>query len=172
MYDMTDERAVIRRIQSFLLEISYMGAGLPHVAIDGIYGEETRQAVRLFQEMHQLPVTGTVDHATWQALVAEAMAGEALRLDGDFPLPRASLPLRVRDEGVAVWLLQSMIQFLSTWDARLAGVTPTGHYDLSTQAAIRLLQRRYGLPQSGLVDRQTYAALENEYYYASLRAQA
>lgn len=36
--------------------------------MDGAYGGNLRQAIRGFQKLQQLPVTGVVDAATWQAL--------------------------------------------------------------------------------------------------------
>src|SRR4051812_47282331 len=33
--------------------------------IDGVYGEDMKTAIRGFQDSRQLPLTGTVDAATW-----------------------------------------------------------------------------------------------------------
>ena len=33
--------------------------------VDGIYGENTQQAVRAFQRVFGLPVTGIIDYPTW-----------------------------------------------------------------------------------------------------------
>jgi hypothetical protein len=44
------------------------GAGQP-VTVDGDFGSGTEQAVRSFQSANGLPVTGTIDTATWQALL-------------------------------------------------------------------------------------------------------
>ena len=38
---------------------------LPVIRVDGIYGEATGNAVRKFQKIFALPVTGQVDFATW-----------------------------------------------------------------------------------------------------------
>jgi lipoprotein-anchoring transpeptidase ErfK/SrfK len=38
--------------------------------VDGNFGENTRKALAAFQEAHDLPVTGQVDPATWQNLLA------------------------------------------------------------------------------------------------------
>jgi lipoprotein-anchoring transpeptidase ErfK/SrfK len=38
--------------------------------VDGTFGENTRKALAAFQEAHDLPVTGQVDPATWQNLMA------------------------------------------------------------------------------------------------------
>ena len=44
------------------------GAGFK-IAIDGDFGPATQSAVRAFQNRRHLPVTGTVNGATWDALV-------------------------------------------------------------------------------------------------------
>ena len=38
---------------------------LPTIAVDGVYGESTQNAVREFQRIFDLPVTGVVDYPTW-----------------------------------------------------------------------------------------------------------
>ena len=38
---------------------------LPKITADGIYGPATENAVREFQSVFGLPVTGTVDYRTW-----------------------------------------------------------------------------------------------------------
>lgn len=63
--DIQDNREVIREIQRFLLDISYRIPSFPRITIDGIYGEETKNAVRYFQELYGLPVTGIVDLLTF-----------------------------------------------------------------------------------------------------------
>ena len=68
--DIQDRREVIREIQSFLLDISYRIPSFPHITIDGIYGKETEDAVRYFQELYELPVTGIVDFLTLLLLFA------------------------------------------------------------------------------------------------------
>ena len=38
---------------------------IPKIAEDGIYGETTAEAVRIFQKIFELPETGIVDYVTW-----------------------------------------------------------------------------------------------------------
>ena len=38
---------------------------IPRVAVDGIYGPLTAEAVRIFQSIFGLPATGVVDYRTW-----------------------------------------------------------------------------------------------------------
>lgn len=63
-----DGNAVISEVQRFLLEISYVEEGYPHVTIDGFYDRETVDNVRLFQRKQGLPVTGTIDNVTYDHL--------------------------------------------------------------------------------------------------------
>ena len=47
------------------MEIAKVYTSIERVAADGIYGNATREAVREFQNIFGLPVTGVVDFRTW-----------------------------------------------------------------------------------------------------------
>lgn len=55
----------VRVIQQQLNAISNNYPAIPKLRADGIYGESTAEAVRTFQSIFNLPVTGVVDFATW-----------------------------------------------------------------------------------------------------------
>lgn len=55
----------VRQMQEQLNRIAKDYPALPTIAVDGIYGSNTANAVRKFQEIFRLPVTGTVGFATW-----------------------------------------------------------------------------------------------------------
>lgn len=55
----------IRQMQEQLDEIAKVYTSIPRIAPDGIYGNATRDAVREFQSVFGLPVTGIVDFRTW-----------------------------------------------------------------------------------------------------------
>ena len=60
---------------------------MPGPTQDGIYGEDTRQAVLAFQRNKSLPQTGIVDEAVWEALY-QAYTGirDTVVVDGEtFP---------------------------------------------------------------------------------------
>lgn len=38
---------------------------IPKIASDGIYGQNTANAVKVFQQVFNLPQTGVVDFSTW-----------------------------------------------------------------------------------------------------------
>ena len=55
-------------VQYMLRQLSKTYKFLPQLAVDGVFGERTLEAVMRFQQYAGLPVTGTVDQATWQAI--------------------------------------------------------------------------------------------------------
>ena len=55
----------VRQMQEELNVIAGAYPALPKIAADGIYGPATENAVREFQSVFGLPVTGTVDYRTW-----------------------------------------------------------------------------------------------------------
>lgn len=55
----------VRMIQEQLNRIAQVYTAIPSIAVDGAYGPRTAAAVRAFQQIFNLPVTGIVDLATW-----------------------------------------------------------------------------------------------------------
>ena len=55
----------VRQIQEQLNVIANSYPALPKITADGIYGEATQNAIREFQKVFGLPVTGVVDYSTW-----------------------------------------------------------------------------------------------------------
>jgi peptidoglycan hydrolase-like protein with peptidoglycan-binding domain len=55
----------VRTIQEQLNSISDHYPMIPKIRVDGIFGPQTENAVRTFQQIFYLPVTGIVDLATW-----------------------------------------------------------------------------------------------------------
>lgn len=55
----------VAQMQEQLATIAKVYSAIPRIAVDGIYGERTKEAVSKFQEIFDLGVTGVVDFATW-----------------------------------------------------------------------------------------------------------
>lgn len=55
----------VSQLQEQLNVISGGYPSIPRVDVDGIYGPKTEAAVRKFQSVFRLPVTGVVDYPTW-----------------------------------------------------------------------------------------------------------
>lgn len=55
----------VRQMQQQLRRISQNYPAIPTIATDGVFGPATAEAVRAFQRIFNLPVTGNVDYPTW-----------------------------------------------------------------------------------------------------------
>lgn len=58
----------IRSLQYMLNQLAIHNDILTRLAVDGIFGERTLEAVMVFQRENGLPVTGVVDLTTWNAI--------------------------------------------------------------------------------------------------------
>ena len=61
----------VQNLQYMLRRLGTRYSFLPQLAVDGLFGEETLEAVMLFQRELHPPVTGVVDRETWQAILDE-----------------------------------------------------------------------------------------------------
>ncbi|MCI5725918.1 MAG: peptidoglycan-binding protein [Clostridium sp.] len=55
----------VKVTQEFLNRISQNYPLIPKLIVDGVFGEDTQEAVKVFQAIFSLPETGIVDYATW-----------------------------------------------------------------------------------------------------------
>ena len=172
MYNLTDERNAIRELQRYLLEISYATDGIPHLSIDGIYGEETRRAVLLFQSRNGLSPSGEADFATWQEIYRQFRQARDARTELPALLPRGILPLALHARGSEVMLLQTMLAAMRDVMSEMPPISQNGHFDQETQRALRAYQTVRRLPPSGVLDSETWAALARDYQNRPSRSYA
>ncbi|MEY8355983.1 peptidoglycan-binding protein [Lachnospiraceae bacterium 54-53] len=55
----------VQQVQEQLDTVATVYSAIPRITADGIYGPATAEAVRQFQSIFGLPVTGIIDFATW-----------------------------------------------------------------------------------------------------------
>lgn len=71
VYRIDREEEAIREVQRYLRAVSYRQNSVPHIGVDGIFGEETREALRAFQLLFSLSPTGEADAETFSVLYRE-----------------------------------------------------------------------------------------------------
>ena len=72
----------VSALQYFISIIGQFNSEVPVLAIDGIFGPKTTAAVNAVQSQFGLPVTGTVDQATWQRIYDEYLGISRTALAG------------------------------------------------------------------------------------------
>ena len=131
-----DTGYAVTNIQYLLAYLNQFYSEIPPVALDGIYGPSTENAVRAFQQLFDLPVTGEVDLATWDALY-RTYQGFIQTIpfkyfDGRlYPYP--GVPLRLGSESEVVRLLQEYLNYISNFYPQIPAVSPTGYFGSRTQ---------------------------------------
>ena len=158
-YTPQQKRAHIKELQQMLYALSFYDARIPRIVPDGIYGRETALAVRAFQQDNNLRPTGETNRATWDAIVQaylENVAKQAKPLD---IYPEGVQHITVGDEGLAVSIIQAMLNFLSLTFDNLEAIPVTGKYDTVTQQAVQAFQRHSGQRQTGHTDPATWNLL-------------
>ena len=130
--------------------------------IDGVFGSRTRNALESFQSEFSLPVTGTADEITWNALTATflslAAAGSeqtALAASPEYP----GYVMQLGSAGDAVMQLQQLMNQVAVLYCTAEFVPVDGVFGEATEQAVRLFQEGLGLPVSGVVDRQTWQSI-------------
>lgn len=155
----------VMSLQYMLRQLSSTYKFLPRLVVDGVFGERTLEAVMTFQREAGLPVTGTVDQATWDAirncwLAQRARTGYA-RAARVFP----SEGIRVHEGETKEYLIvpQTMFNILAGHFEGIAPCDADGCNGPATADNIRWLQKAAGLPRTGCLDTPTWDALSHLY---------
>lgn len=157
-------------IQTELNRISQNYPAIPKIPqIDGIFGEKTEASVRSFQEIFNLQPDGIVGQATWYELVRLYTAVTDLaelqsRGQTYYSIAWAGpTPIQQGDRGIRVEQLQYMLRVLSSYIPEIPPVAIDGIFGPATRAAVLAAQQRFGLPQTGSVDYNTWEAIFNQF---------
>lgn len=161
-----DEGDDVRNVQYFLNYLSEFYEEIPKIEIDGYYGEKTESAVKDFQRLFELPITGSVDLATYDLLYRTYLGFiESIPfkyLDGAiYPYP--GIPLRLGSQNEVVRLLQEYLNYISRYFEQIPTVSPTGYFGERTEEAVTAFQRINGLEPNGTVASVTWNAITSVY---------
>lgn len=155
----------IRSLQTMLRVLSEDDSSLPGLVPDGIYGQETANAILAFQRKNGLPTTGVADQATWDAVVP-AYEAAYIRVHKAAPIEIIMDPGKVYvlgDSSPYLYLLQSMLLFLSQLHPDIATPSHSGTLDSPTSEALAGFQLLAGLPPTGELDKITWKYLVNHF---------
>lgn len=148
----------IRSVQTSLREVAKKYDDMPTVIPDGIYGPETENSVRWFQEFSGLPVTGVVNKKTWDTLLEEYFTLLAEReppvciriLPDDFTV---ILPGESPKELTSI---QALLKNLANELETVADLEITGIHDESSVQSVQSVQKILGKEEHGRIDKELW----------------
>lgn len=160
----------VETVQRMLNRIAQNYPAIPLIyPVDGVYGTNTENAVKVFQNVFNLAPDGIVGSATWYKVsfiyssvkrLAE-LYGEGEQLS-DVPNQFIE-PIRQGSSGGLVRILQYYINVIAKFYNQVGEVQINGRFDEETENQVINFQRAYGIQADGIVGRETWGALYDAY---------
>lgn len=160
----------VRIIQEQLNRIAINFPQLPLIAVNSVYDSGTQETVNEFQRLFVLPISGSVDRATWyrisQIYTSVKRLGE-LTSEGQRAAYNQQLypgsPIKLYSRGSEVQEIQFYLQRISRFNPAVQSPSLDGIYGGETQRAVISFQKAYGLEPTGVVDERTWADIVSIY---------
>ena len=135
----------------------------------GIYNQETEDAVKKFQEIFALPVTGIVDKATWYKIKYIYTSVKKLSdlytegLTTDEATFQYRDVLEYGDTGIEVEFMHYYLDSIAFLDNDIPRLKTNSVYNDSTRTMVMAFQKKYGLPVTGKFTYQDFNVLKSVY---------
>ena len=161
----------VRMINIQLNRIGQNYPAIPVILNDSPYfTTETENAVKKFQEIFDLPVTGVVDKSTWYKIkyIYNAVKKISDLYSEGISLDEATLlfnkNLQVGDSGQYIKTLHYLINVISYFDSTIPFLDlRTDVFDENTKQVVMAIQSKYGLSATGIVNAETWKTLREVY---------
>lgn len=157
-------------LQVALNRIAQNYPAIPKIAnVDGVFGSRTEATVQAFQRVFGLTPDGIVGPGTWYTMVrlytAVTELSELRSLGQQFYAINWNPPnaLQEGSSGESVRQLQYMLSILSSYISSIPPLTVDGIYGPATRNAVLAVQRRFRLPETGVVDSATWDFIYDQF---------
>lgn len=160
----------VKTLQVRLNRISRNYPAIPKIEkADGYFGLHTEEAVKEFQRIFNLDPTGVVDKSTWYKIEyiftsvkrLSELNSEGLRLEEVAKQFTEVLSMGMQSNEVKN--LQYFLAVIGAYYEQVPPVPITGYFGEQTENSVKAFQRVYGLPETGIVDRQTWEDIYRAY---------
>ena len=156
----------VQSLQYYLSFIGFFNDSLPEISIDGVFGPATRNAVLAFQRYYGLTPDGIVGRDTWnkiQTVYQSILNNLPKEYQSYSSLLYPGYVISNGSTGKVVEQLQSYLRVIGQNNRSVPVITVDGVYGNATAAAVRAVQRLYGIEQTGIVGPATWNAIVELY---------
>ncbi len=160
----------VQIIQTELNRIARNYPAIPKIdEVNGIFGVDTENSVRKFQEIFNLTQSGEVDKATWYKIKQYYNGVKSLSdlVSEGITTAEATVPFETQvdegDSGIPVTTVQYYLSIIAYFNGALEPVPRSGYFGTETVAAVERFQEFYGLPVTGIVDTDTWNTITRIY---------
>lgn len=135
----------------------------------GLYTEEVADAVRKFQEIFNLPITGVVDKSTWYKIkyIYTSVKKLADLYSEGLSLEEVTFlyndVLKYSDTGIEVEFLNYYLDAISILDPDIPNLELSKVYNDNTITMVKAFQQKYNLPVTGIFTYSDWQVLKNAY---------
>ena len=157
-------------IQRDLRRIRQNYPAIPDISTTlGIYDQETELAVKKFQEIFNLPVTGLVDKATWYKIKYVYTSVKKLSdlysegLSEDEVTFLYTDRLDYGDTGIEVEYIHYFLDAIAFLDKDIPRLPTNSIYNNNTITMVKAFQEKYNLPVTGVFTYSDWTVLKNAY---------
>lgn len=135
----------------------------------GIYDQETENAVKKFQEIFNLPVTGIVDKGTWYKIkyiytsvkkLADLYSEGLTENDVSFLY---NDELKYGDTGIEVEYIHYFLDAIAFLDKDIPRLPTNSIYNNNTITMVKAFQKKYNLPVTGIFTYSDWQVLRTAY---------
>ncbi|MBQ2909808.1 MAG: peptidoglycan-binding protein [Bacilli bacterium] len=161
----------VRMLNMQLNRIGQNYPAIPVILNDSPYFTiETENAVKKFQEIFNLPITGVVDKSTWYRIKylynavkkISDLYSEGISIDEATLLFNKNL--QVGDSGQYIKTLNYLINVISYFDSSIPFLDLSEDiFNDDTKQVVVAIQNKYGLDSDGIVDSETWKVIKEVY---------
>lgn len=135
------------------------------------YTVETEDSVKAFQNIFNLEPNGIVDKGTWYKIkyiynsVKQISDLYSEGISEEEAQQLYANELKLNDQGIFIRLLHYLLRSIAYFDEDVPFLGSVGNsiFDENTVKMVEAFQKKYGLPVTGVVDRNTWAKLKDAY---------
>ena len=157
-------------IQRDLRRIRQNYPAIPNISNTyGIYDEETKEAVKKFQEIFNLKVTGVVDKATWYKIKYIYTSVKKLSDLYSEGLTKEEATFLYEDElnygdtGIDVEYIHYFLDAIAFLDKDIPRLKTNSVYNDNSVTMVKAFQQKYNLPVTGIFTYRDFKVLKNVY---------